>query len=94
MFSNKTPFIIAEVGQNHNGNLDLAREYIKVFAGLGADAVKFQTYSSETLYTKNVPDFAGYKNINQLIKDIELPREWQKDLKQYFNHLVHEFFPL
>jgi sialic acid synthase SpsE len=43
------------------------------------------------LYSKNTPDFAGYKNINKLIKDIELPREWQKDLKQYCDEKGIEF---
>ena len=37
------PFIIAEVGQNHNGDLDLAREFIRIFAFEGASAIKFQT---------------------------------------------------
>jgi len=76
-------FIIAEAGANHNRNFDQALALIDTAVAAGADACKFQTYSSETLYSKNTPDFAGYKNINQLIKDIELPREWQKDLKQY-----------
>ena len=38
-----TPFVIAEVGQNHNGDLELAKEYIRLLAHAGADAVKFQT---------------------------------------------------
>ena len=45
------PFIIAEVGQNHQGDLDLAREYIKVFASAGADAVKFQTRNNKYLFS-------------------------------------------
>lgn len=84
-------FIIAEAGANHNKNFDQALKLIDVAKESGADAVKFQTYSSETLYSKNTPDFAGYKNINQLIKDIELPREWQKDLKQYCDESGIEF---
>ena len=46
MFSNKAPnesYFIAEVGQNHQGDVNLAREYIKLFADAGADAIKFQT---------------------------------------------------
>ena len=84
-------FIIAEAGANHNKNFKQALALIDVAKEAGADAVKFQTYSSETLYSKNTPDFAGYKNINQLIKDIELPREWQKDLKQYCDEVGIEF---
>jgi sialic acid synthase len=44
-------FVIAEVGQNHNGDLDTAREYIKVFAEKGADAVKFQTRNNRYLFS-------------------------------------------
>jgi N,N'-diacetyllegionaminate synthase len=84
-------FIIAEAGANHNKNFNQALKLIDVAKESGADAVKFQTYSSETLYSKNTPDFAGYSNINQLIKDIELPREWQKDLKQYCDEKGIEF---
>ena len=84
-------FIIAEAGANHNRNFNQALALIDVAVEAGADACKFQTYSSETLYSRNAPDFAGYKNINKLIKDIELPREWQKDLKQYCDEKSIEF---
>ena len=84
-------FVIAEAGANHNRDFNQALKLIDVAKESGANAVKFQTYSSETLYSKNTPDFAGYKNINQLIKDIELPREWQKDLKQYCDEVGIEF---
>jgi N,N'-diacetyllegionaminate synthase len=84
-------FIIAEVGANHNKNYNQALQLINVAKNSGATAVKFQTYSSETLYVKNTPNFAGYININELIKNIELPREWQKDLKNYCDSLDIEF---
>jgi len=84
-------FVIAEAGSNHNKDFKQALKLIDVAKESGADAVKFQTYSSETLYSKNTPNFAGYKDINKLIKDIELPREWQKDLKQYCDEQNIEF---
>jgi len=84
-------FIIAEAGANHNKNFTQALKLIDIAKESGADAIKFQTYSSETLYSKNTPNFAGYKNINKLIKDIELPREWQKSLKQYCDEQNIEF---
>ena len=84
-------FIIAEAGANHNRSFNQALTLIDIAKHAGANAVKFQTYSSETLYSKNTPDFAGYKNINKLIKDIELPREWQKDLKSYCDDIGIEF---
>ena len=84
-------FITAEAGANHNRDFNLAKKLIDAAVTAAADAVKFQTYSSETLYAKNTPDFAGYKNINKLIKDIELPRHWQKDLKLYCDDQGIEF---
>jgi sialic acid synthase SpsE len=87
----KKTFIIAEAGANHNRDWTMAKTLVRVAAKAGADAVKFQTYSAETLYSKYTPDFAGYKNIPKLIKDIELPRAWQKDLKMYCDDLGIEF---
>ena len=84
-------FIIAEAGANHNRNFNKALQLIDVANLAGASAVKFQTYSSKSLYSKNTPDFAGYKDINKLIKKIELPREWQKDLKLYCDDIGIEF---
>ena len=84
-------FVIAEAGANHDRNFEQALHLIDTAKLAGASAIKFQTYSSETLYAKNTPDFAGYKNINALIKSIELPREWQKDLKAYADSQEIEF---
>ena len=46
------PFIIAEVGQNHQGNVKIAAEYIKCFAQNGADTIKFQTRENKTLFSE------------------------------------------
>jgi N-acetylneuraminate synthase/N,N'-diacetyllegionaminate synthase len=45
-------FVIAEAGVNHNGDLERAKEMIDTAAGLGADAVKFQTFRAEKLVTR------------------------------------------
>lgn len=87
----KNTFIIAEAGANHNRDFDQAKALIDVAKESGADACKFQTYSSETLYSKNTGEIAGHKDINKLIKDIELPREWQSDLKSYCDEVGIEF---
>jgi sialic acid synthase len=44
-------FVIAEVGQNHQGEIDLALEYIDVFARAGADAIKFQKRDNKYLFS-------------------------------------------
>lgn len=84
-------FVIAEIGSNFNQDFNIAKSLIDVAKEAGADAAKFQTYSSDTLYATNTPDFAGYTNINKLIKDIELPREWQPKLKAYCDEIGIEF---
>ena len=48
-------FIIAEAGVNHNGDLQLAKQLIDVAADAGADAVKFQTFTAETLVSLSAP---------------------------------------
>ena len=45
--------VIAEVGQNHQGNLETALEYIRVLAAHGADVVKFQTRNNKYLFSED-----------------------------------------
>lgn len=49
-------FIIAELGINHNGNIDIAKKLIDVACIAGADAVKFQKRTVEKVYTKEELD--------------------------------------
>lgn len=84
-------YIIAEAGANHNRDFKTATQLIDVAVEAAADAIKFQTYSSDTLYAKNTPDFAGYQNVRELIKSIQLPRHWQRELKQYCDDKNIEF---
>src|SRR6202050_1373488 len=43
------PYIIAEIGSNHNGDMDLCRRLIDAAADAGANAVKFQSWSESSL---------------------------------------------
>lgn len=52
----KQPFIIAEIGINHNGDLKIAKELINWAVQAGADAVKFQKRTVEKVYTKEELD--------------------------------------
>ena len=78
-------FVISEAGANHNRDFDMAKELIDVAADAKADAVKFQTYSAETLYSKKTPVFSKDEGIKpyDLIKNVELPRDWQPKLAKY-----------
>ena len=51
------PYIIAEIGVNHEGCLDLAKRQINEAAEGGADAVKFQTYKVETIACVDSPSY-------------------------------------
>ena len=46
-------YIIAEAGVNHNGSSELAHELIDVASKAGADAIKFQTFITEKLVTRD-----------------------------------------
>ena len=48
-------FVIAEIGNNHNGEVDLAERLIDAAAGAGADAVKFQTHIAEAEMLPSTP---------------------------------------
>jgi sialic acid synthase len=82
------PFVIAEVGQNHNGDLSLAREYIRVFAFEGADAIKFQTRNNKYLFSQDAYE-APYMSENAFAdtygahrEKLELKPEWLTILKE------------
>lgn len=51
------PYIIAEVGVNHEGSMDLAKRLVQEAKEGGADAVKFQTYRANTLASINSPAY-------------------------------------
>ena len=55
-------YVIAEAGSNHNRDLDIALRLIDVAAEAGADAVKFQTYTVEGLYSRRTPDMRYLKD--------------------------------
>jgi sialic acid synthase SpsE len=46
------PYIIAELGSNHNGNMDLAKKLIAEAKKAGADCVKFQSWSKDTIFSR------------------------------------------
>lgn len=52
-FSSQHPFIVAEIGINHNGDMGLAKETIAAAAEAGADSVKFQNYKTEDFLFDN-----------------------------------------
>lgn len=79
-------YIIAEIGINHRGDIEVAKQLIDSAIRTGVDAVKFQTYLTE----KRAPK--GNKEIFKLLKDLELPFNAFKELKDYSNKNNVDFF--
>ena len=78
-------FVIAEIGSNHNQDINLAYRLIDAAAESGADAVKFQTFKASEHYSNKAPGFSylNNTNIHELISSMELDRSWQGDLKRH-----------
>lgn len=55
--SGNGPYVIAEIGVNHEGKLDLAKRLIDEAHAGGSDCVKFQTYKADKLASKNSPSY-------------------------------------
>lgn len=90
-------YVIAEAGANHNRDLEIARKLIDVAADAGADAIKFQTYSGERLYSKRTPRFRYLHEITdkppvELLEEISLPRSWQPTLAEHARIRGIDFF--
>ena len=83
-------FIIAEIGVNHNGDMDIARRLIDEAAAAGADAAKFQAYVTEELITPKahkaayqVQSTGEAESQYQMLKELELTGEQQAELRDY-----------
>ena len=58
-----SPYIIAEGGLNHNGDIEIAKKMIEEAARAGADAIKFQTYKTEEFLRKSSQYFDVFKKV-------------------------------
>jgi sialic acid synthase len=70
----KDYFVIAEVGQNHQGNFNIAKEYVKTFSAVGADAIKFQVRNNKSLFS-NKAYKARYESKNAFAESYGKHRE-------------------
>ncbi len=65
--------LIVEIGQNHNGNINLAIDMIKMAAASGADVAKFQVYDARALFPKENNPWYDYNCSTELSRqDVEL----------------------
>ncbi len=94
MKSTNNCLIIAEAGVNHNGRLDLALKLCDAAKESGADVVKFQTWKTENLITRNV-DQADYQKNNtgktesqfDMLKKLELSYSDFNVIKQHCDEI-------
>jgi len=82
------PYIIAEIGTNHNRDIETARTMIKQIAESGCDCVKFQVYEADEIVSKKVQssdygldDFYGIIPAQEMFdKYLKTPKEWFPEL--------------
>ena len=87
------PYVIAEIGANHNGDIDLAKRMIKVAKECGADCVKFQSWSPKSIFSKQVykdnyflsDDYRNRSDytLESIVEKYSLQKEDQLELKKY-----------
>ena len=96
----KKTYVIAELSANRNHNFDLAVKTIEAMAKSGADAVKIQTYTPDSLVMDVDNEYFGpikdglWKGIKRydLYKEGMLPYEWQPKLQKVATDLGLDFF--
>ena len=89
-------FIVAEIGINHNGSLDICKQLIDVAVSAGADAVKFQKRTLELVYTKDLLDSLRESPWGTTQRDqkegLELSLEDYEQIDQYCKTQKIEWF--
>ena len=80
-------FVIAEIGINHNGNLDIAKQLIDIACATGCDAVKFQKRTIDKIYTKELlysPRESPWGNTQRAQKEgLEFGKEEYDQIDKY-----------
>lgn len=87
---NNPTFIIAELSANHMNDFDIAVKTIEAMAEAGADAVKFQTFTPDTITIDCDNEYFQIKQgtvwdgqvLHELYEDAYMPWEWQPKLKK------------
>jgi pseudaminic acid synthase len=93
-------FIVAELSANHNNNFQLTVKTLEAMAAAGADAVKIQTYTAESLTLNVDNEYFGERKDGlwkgrrpyDIFSDGSLPYEWQPKLKEVAEKLGLVFF--
>jgi N-acetylneuraminate synthase len=83
--------VIAEAGVNHNGDLETAKKLVEVAAKAGADYVKFQTFSAETLATAEAPQAEYQRRSNPVgaVNQLEMLRKLELSNEEHVELIGH-----
>jgi sialic acid synthase SpsE len=97
----KAPYIIAELGSNHNGDMDLARKLIDEAKAAGCHCVKFQSWSKETIFAKKVYEENvflkdDYRNrtdftLEQIVEQFSVSEQELSDMRDYCKKIDIDF---
>ena len=89
-------YVVAEIGINHNGDIDLAKKLINVAIGADCDAVKFQKRTIDVVYTPEElakPRESPFGNTNgDLKRGLEFGREEYEELDRYCREVKIDWF--
>lgn len=91
-------FTIAELSGNHNGSFDRAIEMVRAAAAAGADAIKVQTYTADSItLDSDRPEFMAEgpwegRTLYELYSEASMPWDWQADLADEARRLGVKFF--
>ena len=99
IFFNKVPFLIAEISANHCGNFIKAKKLIMTAKKNGADAVKLQTYTPESMTLNSNKKYFKIKKgiwknykLWDLYKEAQTPYIWHKKLFKYAKEIGIKIF--
>ena len=90
-------YIIAEIGSNFDGSFSKAKKMIKLAKAAGADAAKFQSFTTEQILsrkgfeTKTTFQSGWKKPVWDVYKDAEFPLSWHKKLSEYAKKIRIDF---
>jgi sialic acid synthase SpsE len=99
--NNSRPYIVAEIGSNHNGDMKLCKKIIDAAKKSGADCVKFQYFSIDSIFSKKTykdnyfisDDYRNRKDVTlkEIVKKYSITIDQLKEMKNYCREIKIDF---
>ena len=99
--NNCCPYIIAEIGSNHNGDMDLCRRIVKAAKDTGADCVKFQFFTTTSMFSKKTYDdnffiADDYRNrtdftLKEIVEEYSIKKDELVEIKKFCKDIEIDF---